>query len=329
MAYITTAPPKYVLGAWPTPLGRLKKTEELLGMGMAGNSLYIKRDDLNGLGAGGNKVRCLEYFVGQALADGCDTLIAAGPVQSNMCSLTAAAAAKAGLACILVFNGSKPEKLSGNQLLNSLLGCRMIFLGQVSPEERNAYTEKAAEQCRSSGGKPYIISNGGSNGVGALGYMSVVDELLEQYPQQPGKRMTLFVPGGNGGVAAGIIYGNLIRGCPFDIVVISVEDPCELLTEHIAGIIKDASDIYGADPGEDFFRCVRVTDAYSGGGWGVNTAESSAEVLKFARDEGIYVENIYTSKVIVGMKDMIRKGEVAGDACYIHTGGFGSLFSQY
>lgn len=329
MNNVASAAPRCELGIWPTPLCRLNKTEALLGMDINGNSLYIKRDDLNGLGAGGNKVRCLEYLIGQAMADGCDTLIASGPVQSNLCNLAAAAAAKAGLECILVFNGSRPEAPTGNQLLNSLLGCRMIFLGPVSPEERNAYAEKAAEDCRSSGKKPYIIPNGGSCGVGALGYMSVVDELLAQFPENSGKRLTLFVPGGNGGVAAGIIYGNLIHGCPFDITVISVEDTREELSEHISTIIKDAAEAFGADPGDDLFRCVTVTDAYYGGGWGMNTAESSAEVIAFARTEGIYIENVYTSKVIVGMKDMIRKGEVAGDACYIHTGGFGSLFSQY
>ena len=320
---------KVELGLWPTPFGRMKQTEKLLGLDTARQRIYIKRDDLGGLGAGGNKVRCLETILGEAVSQGADTLIAYGPLQSNLCSLAAAAAARSGLGCVLIFNAEKPERFEGNQLLNRLLGSETIFLGSVSPEERNAYAEQYAETLTAQGRRPYIIRNGGSSGIGALGYMGVIQELAEAYRPDENGRLTLFVPGGNGGVAGGLIYGNAVSGRRFDIVVISVEDEAEVLRQHIESIVTEAAEIAGEPLEGGIFDSVTVTDAYRGAGWSVNTPESEAEVFELARTEGIFVENVYTSKVLVGMKDMLRKGTVSGNVCYLHTGGFGSLFSQY
>ncbi len=320
---------KVELGLWPTPFGRMKQTEKLLGLDTACQKIFIKRDDLGGLGAGGNKVRCLETILGEAVSQGSDLIIAYGPLQSNLCSLSAAAAAKSGLDCVLIFNAEKPERIEGNQLLNKLLGTKQIFLGKVTPEERNAYAEQYAEALKAQGRRPYIIQNGGSSGIGALGYMGIIRELTDEYRPDENERLTLFVPGGNGGVAGGLIYGNALSGRKFDIVVISVEDEAPLLRQHIADIVTKAAEIAGETIAGDIFDSVTITDAYRGGGWSVNTPESEEEVFELARTEGIFVENVYTSKVLVGMKDMLRKGAVSGNVCYLHTGGFGSLFSQY
>ena len=266
----------------------------------------IKRDDMTGIGPGGNKIRCLEFLLGQAMAEGCDCVLAAGPEQSNLCTLTAAVCARLGLACELVHNSDRPEQARGNLLLNRLLGVRSHFLGPVSGEESNVWMEKLSEQYRQQGRRPFVVRNGASTGCGALGYAAAAVELQKQCREMGISSLTLFAPGGNGGVAAGLVYGNALLGGPFRIVAITGL-PCPAPVHQLC----------------------TITDQYRGGGWGINTPDSAEMVAAFARMEGIFIENVYTSKVLVGMEDWVRTGKATGAVCYLHTGGFGSLFSQY
>lgn len=295
----------------------------------AGVQAYIKRDDLTGIGPGGNKIRSLEFLLGQAVAENCDRVLVAGPQQSNLCTLTAAACARLGLACELIHNGSRPEKAQGNLLLNDLLGVRAHFLGPVTEKERNGYMEHLCEAYHRQGHRPFVIRNGGTTGCGALGYTAAVQELRRQCRQQGITSLTIFSPGGNGGVAAGLVYGNALMGSPFRIVVISVEDEKTVLEQNIQTAICQAEAITGLACPAPVSRLCEITDQYRGSGWGANTPESAQMVKSFARQEGIFIENVYNSKVLVGMEDMVRKQMVSGAVCYLHTGGFGSLFSQY
>lgn len=120
------------LGAFPTPLEHLPN----LGSALGHSDLYVKRDDLTGLSLGGNKTRSLEFLLGEAIAGGCDTVIAAGTLQSSLCSLSAAACAKTGLRCIIVHNADRPDVLEGNMLLSAMFGAEPVFLGTVTDEER-------------------------------------------------------------------------------------------------------------------------------------------------------------------------------------------------
>ena len=311
------------LASLPTPLERMERMEKLLGY----SGLYIKRDDLTGLGPGGNKLRSLEYIAGKAVKEGKDTLIASGPLQSNLCTLTAAACAKLGLGCILVHNGDEPERLEGNLILNRLLGAKAYYLGNVDAEERAGFAEgleeKLSGQC-----SPFVIQNGATTGRGAMGYVNAVLELRQQFQGLGLERGTLFVPGGNGGVASGLIYGNARLGFPFQVVVISVEDEKSILYSHIEKTIGEIEEILGLPLGCCLDKACVVEDQYRGGGWGENTEESARMVRDFPRMEGILIENVYNSKVLVGMENYIRRGLVEGPACYLHTGGFGSLFAQ-
>ena len=318
--------PRVQTALLPTPLERLHRCEEKLDY----KGIYIKRDDLTGYGPGGNKLRSLEFIVGEALQEGADTLIASGPVQSNLCTLAAATAAKMGMHCILVHNGEKPEKLVGNPLLNELLGAESIFLGNVDCNERTKVVEETYRRLEETN-HPYIIKNGATTGAGAFGYTNMICELEQQFQTLPRyhEQPTVFAPGGNGGVAAGLIYGNALCGFPFRIVIISVEDTKEVLTEHITRTIQDADAILHMGFPFTVDQVATIDDSYRGNGWGMNTKDSSDEVLSFPKLTGIFVENVYTSKVLVGMKDYIMKGQVKGPAIYVHTGGFGSLFAQY
>ena len=312
------------LAALPTPLEPLSNWENELDY----SGIWIKRDDLTGLGPGGNKLRSLEFLAGHAMAHGKDTLIASGPLQSNLCTLTAAACAKLGLRCVLVHNGEKPDRAEGNVLLNRLLGAESHYLGAVDSAERERYVEELCETLSGSC-RPYVIRNGATSGRGALGYTNAALELAEQFQAKGLKDATLFAPGGNGGVATGLIYGNALLGSPFRVVIISVEDDRETLSRHIQETMAELEQILGIPfPGTLEDACV-LDDTYRGAGWGANTPESSQAVEDFARREGILVENVYNSKVLVGMEDYIRRRRVPGAACYLHTGGFGSLFAQY
>ena len=269
-------------------------------------SLFIKRDDMTGVGPGGNKIRSLEFLLGEARSRGASKILAAGPEQSNLCALTAAACAKAGLDCELIINAAEPARKEGNLLL----------------EELAAAYQSAGEQV-------YVVRNGATTGRGALGYTAAVAEMKRQCENLGIGRMTIFAPGGNGGVAAGLIYGNQLMGQPFRIVIVSVEDDRETLTAHIRSTISEAEEITGLPMDVPVEQAAEITDAYRGGGWGENTEESQQAVLSFARSEGIFIENVYTSKVLVGMMDWIEQEKVSGPVCYLHTGGLGSLFAQY
>lgn len=312
------------LATLPTPLEPLNNLAKQIDY----QDIFIKRDDLTGIGPGGNKIRSLEFIAGEAIAAGKDALIASGPVQSNLCTLTAASCAKLGLQCILVHNGTEPEHLTGNLLLNHLLGAESHFIGDVSSEERNTYVEKLAESI-SDCCSPYIIRNGATTGTGALGYTNAIVELKQQFFEKSLPGGTIFAPGGNGGVASGLIYGNALCGFPFRIVIISVEDDKEILTANIHKTISELEDITGISFEHDLEQVCIIDDSYRGEGWGINTSLSSQVVLDFPKLEGILIENVYNSKVLVGMQDYIQNGKVCGPVCYLHTGGLGSLFAQF
>lgn len=155
-------------------------------------------------------------------------------------------------------------------------------------------------------------------------------ELATQFEQRGLHDVTLFAPGGNGGVATGLIYGNALLGFPFRVVFISVEDDRNTLRAHIFRTICQTQEVLGLPfPCQQLEDACILDDSYRGDGWGKNTMESSRTILSFARQEGILLENVYNSKVMVGMQDYIRRGKVTGPVCYLHNGGFGSLFAQY
>ncbi len=316
---------KAELGTFPTPLHRLKNMEKELDY----KHIYIKRDDLTGLGAGGNKIRSLEFILGDAIKRNCDLIIVSGPPQSNLCTLAASACAKTGLKCVIVNNGEKPDIIQGNMLLNYILNTEIHTIGVSSKEERDTYVKSLYTKYKDEGKRPYIIENGATTGMGALGYVSATIEMQMQCQEQNLPIKTIFAPGGNGGVAAGLIYGNALLDFPFQMNIISVEDDKACLMDHILNTIHQIVDITKIPFNYKLEDVCNVIDKYRGSGWGINTEESANEVFRFAQLEGIFIENIYNSKLLVGMEDIIKNADITGDVCYLHTGGFGSLFSQF
>lgn len=331
---------KLELGCYPTPLQRMKRIEKEFSLPVP---FYIKREDLSGLGPGGNKVRCMEYLLEEAVSKGCDIVVASGPYESNLCTTVAAACAALSLDCTLVYNSFQPEDRRGNMVLNQILDVREVFLGTCSGTERNDKATLLCNGYRVEGRKPFLIENGASTGLGVLGYIDMLREIKEELEKEDGtadktavgtagedgpkKLGRIFVPGGNGGIAAGLICGNYLENMPFEITVISVEHRKEILENRIKKLIAE-TEKYVGPIGCELESLCEVTDLYAGDGWGSNTEESTRMVKYFPHLTGIYIENIYCSKTVVGAVTESGKGESGLPVIYIHTGGFASLFAQ-
>ena len=316
--------PRVRLCTFDTPLQRLPRLEKAVGCG----PVYLKRDDLNGVGPGGNKVRPLEYLLGEAMENHCGTIIASGQENSNLCSIAAAACCRVGLPCILVHNNHPPEQLAGNILLNKLTGVEERYIGPVTEPERDQYVQALARELEAEGCAPYVIENGATTVHGAVGYVNLLLELERCRESQPVR--DLFVPGGNGGIAAGAVFGAALLGGQIHVHVITVEHTKRELEEILTNLLQGLKEYTGWKPEAPFDSCMTIYEQYRGDGWGISTPESDRMVEQMAQWEGIFLERIYTSKTAWGMCDLLRQGVVQSTgACLLHSGGFGSLFYQY
>jgi L-cysteate sulfo-lyase len=316
--------PRYSLAHLPTPLEELKTLWHQL----AGPQLLIKRDDQTGLALGGNKTRKLEFLVGHALQQGADTLLTLGAVQSNHCRQTAAAAAKAGLRCELILNGSKPDVANGNLLLNELLGANLHWIDRP---QRAAKLQELDGQLRSQGRKPYLIPVGGSNGVGATGYVVAMLELVEQL-RVSGRHMDHLVFGtSSGGTQAGIMLGARIAGFNGQLYGLSIDknDPEHFEYEaEVAQIANDCAEYIGSEMRVTRDE-VKVVYGYKGEGYGVVGDLERDAIRLLARSEGIVLDPVYAGRAFGALVDLIRKGVFRSGETVLfwHTGGAPALFA--
>ncbi len=309
---------RIVLAHLPTPIEPLPRLTKLL----QGPRLFIKRDDLTGLGLGGNKTRKLEYLAADALAQGCRTLITTGAVQSNHCRQVAAAAARLGLGCILVLAGEDPGSRQGNLLLDELSGAKLVF---VSKEERDQRLQQVFTHAVEDGMQPYLIPYGGSNPIGVQGYIQAMQELQDQNLQPD----WIVLASSSGGTQAGLILGAQQTGFSGRILGISVDKSEEELESLIAKLACQTAawlDIDKKIESED----VLVNDAYCRAGYGVLQPAETEAIRLFARTEGILLDPVYTGRAAAGLIDLIRKGFFSPDETVLfwHTGGIPALFAE-
>lgn len=306
----------------PTPLEHLPR----LGQKVGHAQIHIKRDDLMSLGLGGNKLRHLEFWLGDALAAGCDLLIACGLPESNQCRLTAAAAAKLGLECRLLHNTDRPTTWQGNLLLDSLFGAHSVFLGPISEEERMIQAQVLIEELRAAGRRPYLI---GPVALGALGYVNAAYELREQSLERGPQIKHVALVGAMGGTASGFLYGTALLGRPWQVHVISVEYHAVRLSELLHANFQAIGELLPR-PQLPFEAVMTIHDQYLGPGYAQPSSESRFWLRQLASTEGILLENTYTAKVLWGMMDLIARGVIPRDeaVCFWHTGGIPALFSQ-
>ena len=316
--------PRFPLAQLPTPLEELKTLSRQL----AGPEILIKRDDQTGLALGGNKTRKLEFLVGDALAKGADTLVTLGAAQSNHCRQTAAAAAKAGLRCELILNGNKPDVANGNLLLNEILGANLHW---IERPQRAAKLRELDAQLRAQGRKPYLIPVGGSNGVGATGYVVAMQELSAQL-RTSGRRADHILFGtSSGGTQAGIVLGARIAGITSRLLGLSIDknDPEHFEYEaEVAQIANDCAANTGS-PVRVTADDVKVVYGYKGEGYGVVGDLERDAIRLLARSEGIVLDPVYAGRAFGALVDLIRKGIFKKDETVLfwHTGGTPALFA--
>ena len=231
--------PKLNFAHLPTPVEMLPR----LSAQLKGPQIFIKRDDQTGLAFGGNKTRKLEYLLADAQEQGADTLITAGAVQSNHCRQTAAAAARNGFACVLVLTGEKPPKPSGNNFLDLFLGAEIVW---AEGADRELVLQQTFEITQSSGRNPYLIPYGGSNPIGALGYVYAVQELLEQLENPH----WIVFPSSSGGTQAGLALGGRIFNYQGSILGISIDNRASDLSQKVARLAEETAQALGID--QDF-----------------------------------------------------------------------------
>lgn len=318
--------PRIKLAHLPTPLEYLPRLTEYLG----GPSIYVKRDDCTGLASGGNKTRKLEFLMADALAQNADTIITQGAVQSNHARQTAAAAARLGLDCELLFENRirEPNHIylnSGNVFLDRLFGAGIHH--HPGGTDMNAAMEELAADLREQGRKPYVIPGGGSNRIGALGYVDCAMELLQQANQQQLKVDCVLHATGSAGTQAGLVAGLRATHANIPVLGIGVNAAREAQEEKVYQLAVETAEHVGAG------GCVRREDVvancdYIGPGYGIPTPGMRAALLLLARLEGLLFDPVYSGKGLAGMIDLVEKGEFrAGqNIVFIHTGGSAGLF---
>lgn len=318
-----SAYPRIDLVGGPTPLEPLLR----IGRAVGHPQLWVKRDDCMPLAFGGNKVRSLEFWLGEARAQGCDMLVVAGGLASNQCRLTAAAAAKTGLEALVLYAGDIAAPLGGNALLTQRLGAQIRRLGPVSEEERGQLARQAVSELAAAGRKPYLI---GDPVRGALGYVRAAEELAEQARAAGLGLRHLVLPGSMGPTEAGMIYGAAVLGLPWTFHLPSVEYEAEVLRHRIAEIVAGLARLVGRAPPPDWPGRVRIDVGQLGEGYGIPTTASLRAAGLFAAHEALMLEQTYVAKAFAGLLSAVETGAIPRDepACIVHTGGTPSLFEQ-
>jgi len=313
--------PMLPIVADPTPVHEMPRLRAALG---GGPKLLIKRDDAIPFGFGGNKVRKLAYVGAEALASGADTLITTGGVQSNHARVTAAVAATLGMRCVLIANGTRPERPTANALLDALLGAEVRYVS--SREERNAAVEAAADEARRAGRIPVVIPLGASTPLGAMGYVRAVGEMLAQVAPPD----VIVHAGSSGGTQAGLVTGCALHGIATRVIGVSPDDPVASITNRIRDVIVGMGSLLGVDGATlAAARSIDVNDAFIGDGYGVPSDASREAQQLAARHEGVFVDNTYTAKALAGLIAAVRTGRIPADATVLfwHTGGQVGIFA--
>ncbi|MBS1169795.1 MAG: putative Pyridoxal phosphate-dependent deaminase family protein [Burkholderiaceae bacterium] len=316
--------PRQPLGFLPTPLVELKRLSRFLG----GPRIWIKRDDQTGLAFGGNKTRKLEFLLGDALAQGADTLVTGGAAQSNHCRQTAAAAAASGLECHLALGGTAPDEINGNLLLDQLLGAHVHWCGE---KRKGEDIPLICERLQAAGRKPYIVPYGGSSAVGALGYAWASQELFAQLAEM-GERMSHMVfASSSGGTHAGLLAGRRLCAQECQVVGIRIDQPAADEPDFVETILSLANAVAARlELGATFTPDdVRLRSEYTGAGYGVVGEAEREAVSMLARHEGILLDPVYTGRAMAGLIDLIRQKEFSprDSVLFWHTGGGPALFA--
>ena len=321
--------PRVRLAPDPTPLERLTNLEREI----AGPRLYVKRDDTHPLAFGGNKVRQLEFYFGEAREAGADTVLITGAVQSNFCRLCAAFAARLGLECHIQMEDRVPTgdplyRSSGNVLVQRLLGATLHPYPHGEDEAgADARLEEIAAGLRAEGRRPYVIHLApGHPPLGALGYVVAARELAGQLEAMEIRPSAFVVPSGSGATHAGFLFGLRALGIDTPVLGVCVRRAADLqqpriLTRcgDIAGLLGVASPVTAAD--------VRLTDAFLAPGYGQINGPTREAILTGASREALMLDPVYSGKAMAAFLDRARNATAAETLVFLHTGGTPAIFA--
>ncbi len=326
--------PRISLATLPTPVTDAVRLREALGGARSCPRILIKRDDLTALGLGGNKARKLEYLVADARQLGATTLVTTGAVQSNHARMTAAAAAIAGMRCVLVLTTTEDEpEVSGNLLLDRLYGAEIRLVPSIDPMfavgHDEAVVTQVVEEEKASGRVPYVIPVGGSSGVGVLGYIGGTAELVDQLAQQDVRPSRLYYASGSRGTQAGLTFGAKLCAAPYQVYGVAVSGGEPEKRERAKRIADEAAVRLGISErlkAHDLF----TDQGYIGQGYGIPTREALDAISLLARTEAILLDPCYTAKAMAALIDHVRRGQLAPDdtVVFLHTGGMPALFTS-
>jgi 1-aminocyclopropane-1-carboxylate deaminase/D-cysteine desulfhydrase-like pyridoxal-dependent ACC family enzyme len=307
----------------PSAVQELSNLRSVLG---GGPRLFVKRDDSIPFAFGGNKVRKMALIAAAALADGADTLITCGGVQSNHARVTAITAARLGLRCILVANspkGQPPDRLTGNALLNQLAGAEVRYVS--SRLDRDPAMIDAADELRRKGRRPYVIPLGASTPLGAAAFAAAVEELLTQIKPPD----VIVHSTSSGGTQAGLIAGCALTEIETRVLGISADDSAASLESGIRGLLAGLSLLLSLPSNRFDGARVEVDDRFVGEGYGVPTEGSNEAIRLLARTEGLFLDPTYTGKAMAGLLAAVKSGELrtGQTVLFWHTGGQVGLFA--
>lgn len=322
------------LAALPTPLQEAQRLRESLGGAARCPRIFIKRDDLTGLAAGGNKARKLEYLVGDAVRAGATTLITTGAVQSNHARMTAGAARLAGMDAELVLTAHHDHPADeGNLLLDRLFGARVHFVPAVDPMLAVGLDEEKVREVeagvRTRGGTPYVIPVGGSSGIGALGYVAGTVELCMQLDALDLAPSRLYFASGSRGTQAGLALGAHLCHASYHLhgIAVSAGEPEKI--ERARRVVGEAAArleiAQSVDP-----RDYTTDQGFIGEGYGIPTPEALEALLLLARTEALVLDPTYTAKAMAALLGHVRSGAIAATetVVFLHTGGSPAVFAS-
>jgi D-cysteine desulfhydrase family pyridoxal phosphate-dependent enzyme len=312
--------PAVPLAPFPSPIQELPRLRAALG---GGPRLLVKRDDAIAFAFGGNKVRKLALVAADALAGGADTLVTCGGIQSNHARVTACTAARLGLRCVLVVNGERPSRLTGNALLDALAGADVRYVSRR--DDRAAAMDEAAGEVRRKGGRPYVIPLGASTPLGAAAFVDALTEMLAQIAAPD----VIVHASSSGGTQAGLVAGCALAGVATRVIGISADDPAPALKDQVRLLISGLPPLLDVTSESLASARIEVDDGWVGGGYGVPTAESTDAIDLVARSEGLFLDPTYTAKAMAALIGRVRSRQFDDHQTVLfwHTGGQPALFA--
>lgn len=319
-------PPRISLAKLPTPIEKLARLSQQWG----GAEIYVKRDDLSGMALSGNKIRKLEFVIAEARDQGADLLITCGGIQSNHARATAMAATKLGMKSYLVLRGQEGGEADGNLLLDFLVGAKVKY---ITPGDYSSRVDEImadlAEELKKEGHHPYIIPEGASNELGAIGYLAATEEIKNQLNELKLEVDYLVCADGSGGTHSGLLLGQKLFKQDYQVLGFNVCDDEAYFVDKISRISKKAIDRF--DLKVDFKKeDVKIIDGYVGEGYALNRQEEIDFIKQVAMTEGLILDPVYTGKALFGVRDQIFKGRFkkGEKILFIHTGGLFGLFPK-